>query len=159
MKEVEFFCDGNGDIGQIAKTLLFPLDKDDPTSIYYERTLERPIIDWAKIIRQTITPILLFMLSLHLLFKKRTKNLLLIVVVCLSLPIYILSHLKRILICFVRIYQHFAPESIRKKCRFEPSCSQYMILALEKYGTFKGLMMGIDRLKRCKIGNGGYDLP
>ncbi|MDE7445926.1 MAG: membrane protein insertion efficiency factor YidD [Lachnospiraceae bacterium] len=73
--------------------------------------------------------------------------------------LYIIFSLKRILICLVRIYQRFAPSSLRMKCRFEPSCSQYMILALEKYGAFKGLKLGIKRLTRCKVGNGGYDYP
>ena len=45
------------------------------------------------------------------------------------------------------------------KCRFEPSCSQYMILSLQKYGLWKGLAKGIDRLKRCRAKDGGFDEP
>ncbi|MBR5314328.1 MAG: membrane protein insertion efficiency factor YidD [Clostridia bacterium] len=67
--------------------------------------------------------------------------------------------MKRILICLVQMYQRFAPDSIRKKCRFEPSCSQYMILSLKKYGLWKGLAKGIDRLKRCNTQDGGFDYP
>jgi putative component of membrane protein insertase Oxa1/YidC/SpoIIIJ protein YidD len=34
-----------------------------------------------------------------------------------------------------------------------------MILALQKYGLWKGLRKGIDRLRRCNIHNGGFDYP
>ena len=45
-------------------------------------------------------------------------------------------------------------------CRFEPSCSRYMIGALRKYGLFKGLAKGIGRLCRCHPWHpGGYDPP
>ena len=70
-----------------------------------------------------------------------------------------LIHLKSISICGVRIYQRFAPDSIRNKCRFEPSCSEYMILSIQKYGVIHGIRKGINRLKRCNIHNGGYDTP
>ena len=43
-------------------------------------------------------------------------------------------------------------------CRFTPTCSQYMIDAINKYGTFKGIKLGLKRLKRCRPGGGfGYD--
>lgn len=77
----------------------------------------------------------------------------------IGLIIYILLSLKKILIFFIHLYQHFAPDSLRLKCRFEPSCSEYMILAIQKYGVFKGVKKGINRLKRCKVENGGYDFP
>jgi len=53
---------------------------------------------------------------------------------------------KRIIICFVRLYQHYAPEEMRRRCLFKPTCSEYMILSLEKYGLFKGLYKGIYRM-------------
>jgi len=58
---------------------------------------------------------------------------------------------KKIIIGLVRLYQHYAPERIRRKCIFKPTCSEYMILALEKYGLIKGLYKGIYRMFfRCK---------
>jgi uncharacterized protein len=43
-------------------------------------------------------------------------------------------------------------------CRFDPSCSQYTVDALRKYGAFKGLWLGICRIARCHPFNkGGYD--
>src|SRR6185437_8012553 len=45
-------------------------------------------------------------------------------------------------------------------CRFEPSCSRYMIAALRKYGLFRGLLKGIVRVSRCHPWHpGGYDPP
>lgn len=133
------------------------LDKNDPSSIYYKRILERPNINWLQIILQTTIPIIFFIVSVKLLLKRWHNLGNTIFITSLCLIIYILVRFKNIIICIIHIYQHFAPDSIRLKCRFEPSCSQYMILALEKYGVLKGLKMGINRLKRCKVGNGGYD--
>jgi len=66
---------------------------------------------------------------------------------------------RRIVITLVRLYQRYAPESLRRACVFEPSCSQYMILAVEKYGTFRGVAKGLKRLSRCKPPNSGEDYP
>jgi putative component of membrane protein insertase Oxa1/YidC/SpoIIIJ protein YidD len=58
---------------------------------------------------------------------------------------------KKALIGLVRLYQHYAPDRIRRKCIFKPTCSEYMILAVEKYGLFKGLYKGIYRMFfKCK---------
>jgi len=38
-------------------------------------------------------------------------------------------------------------------CRFYPSCSEYSILALEKYGLIKGIVLSINRIKRCNPSN------
>ena len=76
-----------------------------------------------------------------------------------ALTIYFVLTLKKAVICAVKIYQRFAPDSLRNKCRFEPSCSEYMILAVEKYGVIKGVIKGIDRLKRCNVDGGGFDYP
>ena len=67
--------------------------------------------------------------------------------------------MKSVLISLIQLYQKKAPARIRNSCRFEPSCSEYMILAIKKYGTYKGLLKGINRLQRCKIPNGGIDVP
>jgi len=64
-----------------------------------------------------------------------------------------------IIISFILLYQKIAPMSVRSACRFEPSCSNYMIIAIRKYGVIKGIDLGIQRLKRCHVPNGGYDYP
>ena len=59
----------------------------------------------------------------------------------------------------VLIYKAFAPMDIRRKCRFEPTCSTYMIIAIKKFGLIFGVIKGIHRLFRCKPPNGGVDYP
>jgi putative membrane protein insertion efficiency factor len=45
-------------------------------------------------------------------------------------------------------------------CRFEPSCSAYMILAVEKHGAVKGFFKGVWRIIRCNpFSKGGEDVP
>ena len=56
---------------------------------------------------------------------------------------------KKIVIGFIRMYQHYAPDFVRRNCLFKPTCSEYTILAIEKFGLRRGLKKGIDRLKRC----------
>lgn len=59
--------------------------------------------------------------------------------------------LKPALIGAVRLYQRYAPERIRRKCLFKPTCSEYTILALEKYGVILGLYKSYIRLfKKCR---------
>lgn len=46
----------------------------------------------------------------------------------------------------------------RAACRFTPTCSEYTRQAIEKYGVFRGVFMGIKRISRCRPGGGcGYD--
>ena len=46
----------------------------------------------------------------------------------------------------------------RQVCRFEPTCSTYMHEAVSKYGSAKGVFLGIKRLFRCTpIKSGGFD--
>lgn len=43
-------------------------------------------------------------------------------------------------------------------CRFQPTCSEYMFEAVEKYGVIKGMSLGIWRLLRCNPwSKGGYE--
>ena len=71
---------------------------------------------------------------------------------------YMLLRLKSILIFCIRCYQRFAPMSVRERCHLTPTCSAYMIAALEKYGLFRGLRKGFGRLYRCR-GQYGTDEP
>ena len=75
-----------------------------------------------------------------------------------ELFIYLIIRLRGILIWFVRVYQRYAPDDIRLSCVFEPSCSEYMILSIKKYGAIRGCIKGIKRLKRCSL-PGGIDYP
>lgn len=72
--------------------------------------------------------------------------------------IYVCIIGKKAVIWLVKCYQHYAPDKVRLRCVFEPSCSEYMILAVNKYGLFRGVWKGIHRLFRCKP-PGGVDYP
>ena len=66
----------------------------------------------------------------------------------------------RLLIVAVRLYQITLSPFIGRSCRFQPTCSHYMIGAVEKYGFLKGSWRGIRRLARCHpFCAGGYDPP
>lgn len=67
--------------------------------------------------------------------------------------------LKRVIIFLVKYYQNHKPERLEGVCVFEPTCSTYMILAIEKYGLLKGFWKGIKRLSMCHHPNGGIDYP
>ena len=66
---------------------------------------------------------------------------------------------KRTAVWLVHLYQNKASDETRLKCVFEPSCSEYMLLAIDKYGVCKGVCKGAGRLCRCHRPNGGKDYP
>ena len=158
MKEIIFNEDQIGNLEEIGKQL-FSSDLDDPSSNYYKRYLNRPSLNYMTLLLHTLIPLLVSITVWKLLLKMHIKSFYAQLITGIGLIIYILLSLKKILIFFIHLYQHFAPDSLRLKCRFEPSCSEYMILAIQKYGVFKGVKKGINRLKRCKVENGGYDFP
>lgn len=59
----------------------------------------------------------------------------------------------------INIYRGLAPRRIREACRFEPSCSEYALIALNRYGFVKGWRLTIGRLLRCRPPHGGTDRP
>ena len=124
------------------------MNSDDPRSYNYKRIYNKEPIN-----KKRLVIFLLLDLIISLILYWFFKNVLVIVIFNI---LYYLINLKYIII---GIYQKLAPISLRSKCRFEPSCSNYMLQSLEKYGLFKGLKLGINRLKRCNINNGGYDYP
>lgn len=66
--------------------------------------------------------------------------------------------LKKILIFTIYLYKRIISPMLPASCRFYPTCSEYAITALHKYGVFKGLFLAIKRVIRCNPFNkGGYD--
>ena len=57
--------------------------------------------------------------------------------------------MKRLLIALVRFYQRQISPAFPPRCRFIPTCSQYALEALEKYGAARGLWLTVRRLSRC----------
>jgi putative membrane protein insertion efficiency factor len=65
-----------------------------------------------------------------------------------------------LLVMMVRLYQVTLSPWIGQSCRFQPTCSNYMIQAVGKYGFWRGLWRGIRRIARCHpLHAGGYDPP
>ncbi|HEY0983394.1 membrane protein insertion efficiency factor YidD [Schlesneria sp.] len=65
-----------------------------------------------------------------------------------------------VLIRVVRLYQRLISPLLGSNCRFYPSCSNYFIEAVEKYGPIVGAWKGIWRILRCHpFHPGGFDPP
>lgn len=74
----------------------------------------------------------------------------------------LLALIKQILILpfiiLIRFYQWVISPALGPKCRFTPTCSQYAAEALRKHGLFKGLVLSLKRISKCRPGGGhGYD--
>jgi len=58
----------------------------------------------------------------------------------------------------LRFYKRFLSPLLPPMCRFDPTCSIYMMQAIEKHGTLRGVWLGLRRLARCHPFNpGGWD--
>jgi len=66
--------------------------------------------------------------------------------------------MAKIMILFIRFYQKVISPMIGARCRFYPTCSQYAIEAITRYGALKGGWMAFKRICRCHpFHPGGYD--
>ena len=66
--------------------------------------------------------------------------------------------MKKILIGLVKIYQKYlSPLKGHSTCIYFPTCSQYAVEAIEKYGALKGGLLAVWRILRCNpFAKGGY---
>lgn len=157
MKEIEFSEEDLKNLPEIGRQLFE--DKNDPRSYSYIRKLNRPSIPWIKVVLWCLFPTLTISIIGCIMRYYEICVCYIALTIIGLLGMYLLSFAKSIVICLVMIYQRYASDRVRNKCRFEPSCSEYMILSIKKYGLYKGVKKGIHRLKRCKVGDGGYDYP
>ena len=68
--------------------------------------------------------------------------------------------LVKFVIAGVKTYRLLLRPLLPPMCRFEPSCSEYMLLAVGKFGPIRGTCKGLRRILRCHPWNaGGYDPP
>ena len=67
--------------------------------------------------------------------------------------------MKRILIGMIKFYRKYKSGLKRySTCKYYPTCSQYGLEAIEKYGAFKGGLLAVWRILRCNpFSKGGYD--
>jgi putative membrane protein insertion efficiency factor len=67
---------------------------------------------------------------------------------------------KKLLIALVRFYQKAISPLFPSSCRYYPTCSNYTIMAIEKYGVVKGTLKAVWRILRCNPwSKGGIDYP
>ena len=66
--------------------------------------------------------------------------------------------MKKILIAMIKFYRKYLSPLKSTCCRYTPTCSQYGLEAIEKYGAFKGSLLTAWRILRCNpFSKGGYD--
>ena len=69
--------------------------------------------------------------------------------------------LKQLLILPIRAYQLVLSPLLGPRCRYQPTCSQYMVEAVQEWGALRGFWMGLKRIGRCHpwAGHGHDPVP
>ncbi|MCL2219456.1 MAG: membrane protein insertion efficiency factor YidD [Chitinispirillia bacterium] len=163
MAVVDYQYDGTVDASRqrsLEKALAIVESGQKKSKSVSERILERPNVSVVKGILVFAAVLLtLFFLCFYVMDSHidslRTR---ILIALTAGMIIFLVSA-KRIAVWSILVYQKQAPDSIRLACVFEPSCSRYMLMAIEKYGVAHGLVKGIKRLLRCRHPNGGVDDP
>ena len=66
--------------------------------------------------------------------------------------------MKKIIVYLIKFYQIALSPLLGSNCRFQPTCSQYMIEAINHHGVLKGISLGFKRISKCHpFGSKGYD--
>lgn len=66
--------------------------------------------------------------------------------------------MQTILVAALRGYKLLISPLLPSACRYYPTCSEYMMQAVEKHGVLRGVWLGVKRLGRCHpFHEGGYD--
>lgn len=66
--------------------------------------------------------------------------------------------MRLVIVALIRGYQKWLSPFLPSSCRFHPTCSEYMRQAVERYGAWRGVWMGLRRLARCQpLCAGGFD--
>ena len=66
--------------------------------------------------------------------------------------------MKKVILALIRFYQRAISPYLRPCCRYTPTCSQYAVEAVTKYGALKGSFLAVRRILRCNpLFKGGYD--
>ena len=69
-----------------------------------------------------------------------------------------MSAARSVVVAPVRFYQRFVSPAIPQRCKYHPSCSQYAVTAVRRYGILRGLVLAGWRLLRCNPwSHGGVD--
>ena len=122
------------------------------------RELVRPPVPWVRVL---LLPLGMFlvMLACCVLMSNSVSTPICVAAAFFSFVLYVCLHLRPIIICMVKLYQHFAPDKVRLRCKCKPSCSEYMLMAVQKYGPYKGGWKGVHRIRKCGVEIIGKDDP
>jgi uncharacterized protein len=75
-----------------------------------------------------------------------------------QLPRLINAFAKKLFILPIRFYQVAISPMLGPKCRYQPTCSHYMVEAIQEWGILKGTWLGVKRIGSCHPWGGhGYD--
>jgi len=65
---------------------------------------------------------------------------------------------RDVLVGLIRIYQKLVSPNLGANCRYRPTCSQYTVEAIDRFGVIRGGWLGVTRIGRCHpLRPGGYD--
>ncbi|MBR7553158.1 membrane protein insertion efficiency factor YidD [Allobacillus sp. GCM10007491] len=66
--------------------------------------------------------------------------------------------MKHLLISLVKLYRKWISPLLGPSCRFQPTCSEFSLTAIQRFGAFKGLYLSIKRILKCHpFHPGGFD--
>ena len=127
--------------------------EQDLAFAYSKRKLNRPSLTyWQFTLKWLSAFVLMVVLFVFVLWLTHYFALSFGVSICLFCGIFLLSSfsLRWFMIDCVKLYQHYAPDDVRRRCHMIPSCSDYAIISLKKYGLIIGVVLSCTRLyKRC----------
>lgn len=147
-----FFSDSE----DIAKAMAIAHIRQAHMEAHSGKEIVRPEIKAVQLVQGLLLPVLIAALSIAYSFLKAWIPWWAYVLVLLTIIIFCSKHF---IIMLVLLYQKYAPARVRRACNFHPTCSCYMLMAIDKYGILRGVLKGIKRLTRCHPPNGGEDYP
>ena len=106
-----------------------------------KRTLTRPSITYKKAIQITLVFFcitIICSITIYFLLFSLGLNIPILLFLLIFYLVVFLFVAKKMSIGIIQLYQHYAPDSIRRKCMLMPTCSEYGIIVLNKYGFFIG---------------------
>jgi uncharacterized protein len=71
-----------------------------------------------------------------------------------------MTFLRAVAVAPVRLYQRAISPALPQRCRYYPTCSEYAVQAMRRFGVLRGLVLAVWRLLRCNPwSHGGVDFP
>lgn len=130
-----------------------PAEYEEAKDYCYNRILERPNVTYKKAIVQILLFVIIkivvsffscfFYAGFDLSLVNIKQFLLFYLIVTLIFSIFFL---RFFFILLIKLYQKYAPDSIRRKCCCKPSCSEYAIMVIRHYGAIIGSIMACKRM-------------